>query len=77
MAKYYTSKYALTKGIEEHDVDEDACWRGCFTANGRFYLIGVNAFPSRAEAAAHARTLLTSKRKSLRKQLARLSTLKF
>lgn len=76
--KVWITKYALTRGIGEHDVELDE------DGNARLCVLGVNYFfraadvhRSHESARRRALDMRDSKIKSLKRQIARLSSLEF
>jgi glycine/D-amino acid oxidase-like deaminating enzyme len=79
--KGYSTKYALTQGIEAVTVEPgDGDARYVYTASKRLrnrnqYIVGKTFFESRDEAVTHAKQQAARKARALRKQLAKIDAL--
>lgn len=79
--RVYTTKYALTAGIEIHEVEPGSTDPKYVYLEGRFlaqqFVMDKNAFLTYEEAAIAACEMRDRKIKSVKKQLARLTSLLF
>lgn len=74
--KIYTTKYALSKGIEEKEGEENGDY---YSVKGSWILFRKNrdAFLSREEAVTKAQKMVAQKISSLKKSLKKLESLNF